>query len=179
VQSLIDSKIQLLDFGESYKKASKSLNEALDLVYSFESVKNKPDELIYDYTSRIKNRIDLVRETLINKINEASDKMIKEVDDYGKECTVNIPNLQSVASIASTKADLLSWNMNMNLLVLDEAGWKTYEEKSKLASDFLNIYTKALKQKIFLGEERKKQFDLKYLNVFDAFCSQIGFNTFV
>ncbi len=105
---------------------------------------------------------------------------LKELDLYEKECIENIPKLRDhskSAWLVSTKNDLVSSNLKMKWLVVDDALWKSFDTKSKSYLDLLEKLNKELRDKVFLGQERKSLIETKYLNVLDLFCSHIGFNT--
>jgi hypothetical protein len=59
------------------------------LIYDFDIVLNHHDFYLDDHIDKIKNDIDIQRETLIDKIHKISKEMIDKLDKYNEECKVN------------------------------------------------------------------------------------------
>jgi hypothetical protein len=152
------------------------------MVEDFEILMESPELSINEYSNKVRNQIDILRDELINKIQDASEKMMKQVDEYEKECSENTNKIKSefrVRYFSEIKQDLESRKSATDSLVINEQIWKTSAAKGNELCHVIKKESVALKDQLFLGEKKKKHFDIKYSNVFDAFSSHIGFNRYV
>ena len=149
-------------------------NKSFEMVESFETLMQSPESSINEHFSQLRNRIDLVREDFINKINEASEKMMVEVEEYEKACleyTRYIKNEPRKSRLSDIKADLAQRKSKTDYLVIDEKMWKDTISKGNEFCDFFTKETKIFKDEIFLGKEKKEKFEMKYSDLNDVFSS--------
>ena len=89
VEQLLKMQLDQIDMGEEHKNASKSIQELESVTETLKKLKENPENEIYETISALKNQVDLDREVLKNKIDEEADRLIKELDEYEKECKSN------------------------------------------------------------------------------------------
>ena len=72
-------------------KQKKTLIEELNNVKKdIDSITKDPEGFIYTYFAKETNKIDLKRETLIEKINDISEEMIETIKQLEKDCKLNL-----------------------------------------------------------------------------------------
>ena len=63
----------------------KYIQNAFRLFYRLESLRNNPDQYVYDYFEELKRQVDLRRETLKQEIDVCSDQIIRELENKKSE----------------------------------------------------------------------------------------------
>jgi hypothetical protein len=180
---LLKTEINKLDFGDEYKKAKGLIQEVRKLKSNYENTKNATGEHVFERFQEMRRKVDLIRESIIQKVNECSEKIIADIDSYETECKTNLATLDSKLKTNETidlkqiKKDLNVWKKRMKKLYYDSELCKEINQKGNEYSETLQNGIKNLKNEIFLGQDKKLEFETKYSNVFDIFCKEIKFNT--
>jgi hypothetical protein len=181
-QSLIANEINKLDFGEDHKKARELINELNELKSNYDNTKNSVEDLIFEKFHEMRRKVDLIREEIIQKVNDCSDKILSDIKTYEKECKANLSELDKklaaneALDLTKIKNDLNEWDKKIRKLFYDEELCKEVQNKNSEYSEKLKNGIKQLKNEIFLGEKKKFDFETKYANIFDVFCKNVGFN---
>jgi hypothetical protein len=97
------------------------LNKDVDLI------KKDPENFIYDYFAKEKNKIDLKRETLFAKINDISDKMIDKIKQMEIDSKSNLKE----------KQNLIDSNFDYKKLTGQVLEWKEEIRNPQLNNDRL------------------------------------------
>ncbi len=63
----------------------KYIQNAFRLFYRLESLRNNPDQYVYDYFEELKRQVDLRRETFKQEIDVCSDQIIRELENKKSE----------------------------------------------------------------------------------------------
>jgi hypothetical protein len=182
VECFLAGNISKLDFGENYTQASNLLKELVNAQDVYNRVKNKPEDLIVEKFQEMRNKVDLIREEIIQKVKNCSEKIHSDINAYEEECKRNLPNLNSMLQanelfdLSWIKADLSDWQMKMKQLYYDKELYTKINEKSAGYLMSLKNIAQELKIEILLGQEKKFEFETKYSNIFDTFYKHIGFN---
>ncbi len=82
VARLLEAEISRLDFGENYKQGLKLLQELKNVMTKYDEVKNKVVDLIFEKFQEMRRKVYLIREQIIQKVNECSEKIISDIDSY-------------------------------------------------------------------------------------------------
>jgi hypothetical protein len=175
--------INKLEFGEDHKIARELLNELKQLKNDYKNTRNSMGDKIFDRFQEMRRKVDLIREELLQKVTECSEKIIADIDSYESECKANLAELNAkleskkAFDLAKIKKDLRTWKQKMKNLYYDEGLCKEINENGKQSLERLKNELKQLKNEMFLGEERKNQFEMKYSNLMDTFCQHAHLNT--
>jgi hypothetical protein len=164
--------------------AYKTLKELNRAKVDSDEIKSNSEDLIFEKFQAMRNKVDLIRERIIQKANECSDHIISDIDLYESECKRNLSQLDSKLEsngtafhLARIKVDLREWEAKMTRINFEEALLREINDKTGEYSNRLENSAKKLKDEIFLGREKKLEFETKYANIFDTFCKHVGFNT--
>jgi hypothetical protein len=172
VQDLFKLKFKELDFGPNHKNASDRVNELKNFINDYCSLKEHPNEFIFEHFRKQRNNIDLAREKLFLDINQISDRLISEIDLQEKKCRANLLkfSLNTFSdNLASIKADLEKWEQDMKFLEVNDNLWTSISTRC-------NENVNTLKKSRMVFEERllEKSFELKTeLNLSDLFIKQL------
>jgi hypothetical protein len=180
IESIIGAEIAKLNLGDDYDEACYVLENLDELKNTFDQIRNNPEEFLYEKFRAMRHKVDLVRERLIQKINDYSDKIIADIDSYENECKLNLPefksNIQSDKfDLANFKDDLTKWHSKMNKLYSDE---DLCSEINSAGDGYLSSVEAALKEAenhLLTGQTKRREFETKYLNILDVFCKQLNF----
>jgi hypothetical protein len=182
-QDLLDSQLNELYFGKNYEKAAELLKTLHLLMSDYEQMKNNPEGFIFDYFQAVRDKVDLIRDELIQKVNECSANILTDIDSYESECRTHLSVMKAekaagdMPDIAKIKSELDAWQKRMDKLLYDKELYKTIAAKHKNFAQKLSSGIEDLQNEAIRGKARKFDFELKYLNIFDTFCKHIGFNT--
>jgi hypothetical protein len=182
VEGFLAGEISQLDFGDNYKNTTRLLGELTEASIYFDKLRKNPKDFIYERFQVMRRKVDLVREEIIKRVNDCSDKIMCDINSYEEECNLNLPYLESklesnkMFDLSGIRGDLKEWEAKMNKLHFDEAMCKEIGEKSAQSIRTLENTIKELKNEIFTGKENKHDFEANYSNIFTTFQSHIGFN---
>ncbi len=183
VECFLAGEISRLDFGENYKQAFKLLTELNDAQANYDEIKGTSEGILLEKCQAMRNKVDLIREEIIQKVNNCSKKVLADIDSYEANCKLNLSYLDSKLEennsfdLSEMKADLSDWKTRMNNLYYDKELYHSVCEKSGKYLKFFENSIEELMDEIFLCQEKKFEFDTKYANIFAAFGKSIGFNT--
>ena len=72
------------------------IQDMIQSIDRFEFIMNHQEFHLDDYCSKLKNKIDIHREELIQQIFKKSAEMIKKIDDYYEKCKKNLSSLTDI-----------------------------------------------------------------------------------
>jgi hypothetical protein len=182
-QALLDNKIEKLEFGEVFNNSTDKLNELIELTGCFYKRISDPQEFIYDYFKTKRNQVDIIRDQLIQRIQNCSESILSDFDLYERECKLNLPSLKEalfsneVYDDSRVKNELMGWKDKMGNLFFDKELCGAIDQKYNDHKIFLNNGIKEFEDKALLGKSRKLDFELKNSNLFDVFYKNSSFNT--
>ncbi len=101
-------------FDERTKTAIKVFDDLDILNKDIDLIKKDPENFIYSYFSKEKNKIDLKRETLFAKINDISDEMINKIKQMEIDSKSNL----------NVKQNLIDSNFDYKKLTEQVLDWK-------------------------------------------------------
>jgi hypothetical protein len=128
--------------------------------------------------------VDLTREELIHKlVVKCSDELIQELNEYEKECELNLPNYFDLMNsfendLAIMKTNLTKWETEIKHLVVDDNLWKSIQKQSELNLARLKVKYKEVENRMILGESNKAEIESKFSNVLERFGCILGFSRF-
>lgn len=164
LKDMIAAHVDTIDFGDVHKLAQKSCDH-------FEKELNKADEILADFgnfinenVTGIKNTVHLKTEEFKLLIDEAAQKLLNELDEYEKKCTVNLETasfLSGVKEFKRIKNDahekLAAWRNYLNELKYNEVICKkTKHDCDHSASEFIKRL-QSFKQAILLDQTLNKK----------------------
>jgi hypothetical protein len=173
-RDLLLSKLQELDFGADFKMAQTKLENLKWCLNHYEVLKKNPEDFIFEFFNKLRNKVDLAREDLIQKINDCSEKLMSEIAAYEKECRDNIPNLKTNESTDQIKAHLDKWEKEMSFLKIDNLLWSTIKMKCGEYSEQLMKCTSTFECSIFPSKS-KVELEQHFFDVFNLFGKHVGF----
>ena len=103
---------------DRFYDCQKLINNLNESIKKFQVIQGDPDNYIYDHFSELNRQVDLRRDTLIQEIQECSNKMIDEIATAHKAClevakikiaaaTPNIEALKSELDLLVVKCESL------------------------------------------------------------------------
>jgi hypothetical protein len=182
-QSFLDAELSKLYLGEEHKNSSELLVKLNEMIKNYEDTKNSAGNQIFERFRSMRQKVQLIRQEIIQKVIKCSERIISDINSYERKCRASLAELKSNfeteegLDLSRIKNDLAKWEKRMEKLFHDQDLCKEINQKGNEYSESLQNGLKNLKNGIFLGQEKKFEFETKYLNIFDVFCKQVGFNT--
>lgn len=161
VEQFLNSGIDKLGFGESFVEAKRIVNELKNVITEYENTLNNPSNVISIYFKSVKNKIDLKREELIEKINESCEMMIKHVENREKFYIEKIKKKEEnpfEKDLLVIKNDLKEWDEKLKSSVIDQEMWNNIKTKSTIAKDEVEKQLKMFNDQV----KGKRNFDDQY-----------------
>ena len=139
LEKLIERKINCIDLGNEYRSTFVKLEHFSELIEKLENLKKDPGEQVYNKISELKSEIDLRREQLKKKVDEDALSIIKQLEEYEKECMANISSfkaeIENNLKLYDWKEDLNRWRQQMQTFEKDIDMWKKIHEESSFKYD--------------------------------------------
>ena len=89
VQAQLEMKLNLLNIDLFHFNNCQEMFQDLNKrVKETESVRNDSDNYVYEYFAELRRQVDLRRDTIINSVQEYSNKMIEQIDHLEQECFI-------------------------------------------------------------------------------------------
>lgn len=154
VNQLLKSNLININFGKIHSDALNKCKELKKLIYNFEHFINDKEAFIFETFSKVRNRIDMVREESKLQIDKLADEAIEELNKKEHECKCIVKSNENMQ-----KFDLTSFKQSLDLsleqlneFVIDQARWsKILDEAEKqfnyLTSELNSQKTQALANK--------------------------------
>jgi hypothetical protein len=174
---LLTTEISKLEFGENHKQACELLEKLSHAYLNYHKIRNNPEEFLSEKFEAMRRKVDLIREQIIQKVHDCSEKNMSDINTYEERCKLNLRDLDSklksnrAFELSGIKAKLSDWETRMHKLYYDKDLCTEINDKSEEYSKSLKNSLKDLKNELFLGQEKKLQFETKYCNIFDTFSS--------
>jgi hypothetical protein len=181
IENLLEAEISRLNLGNEYHATCAILKDLNSLKDSYENLKSTPEDFVYEKFHAMRQKVDLIREDLIQKINDCSDKIIAEIDSYENECKQNLSRLNpwpKEFDISTIRDELSAWEGKMKKLYYDEELCSTIRDKSKDYKERIKTCHNELIDRILSGKANKYIFENKYSNVVDIFCKHLNFSKY-
>jgi len=157
-KSLIDIlnlNFHLTDQGKEAKKVLKELEKCIE---DIEMINNDPENYIFEYFLNIRNKIDLERERLKLSIDMISDQLMIKLNDYQKECKLNLDkikqlNKQTQIDLNKLKQQTSDWQEMLRSPKLEDQNIKTIKnEIDQNLNKPLEVFEE-LKESLLIGKE--------------------------
>jgi hypothetical protein len=183
IEGLIQAEINKLDLGEDYEEACRLVDDLNAQKAIYEKMRSKPEEFVFEKFQEMRRKADLIREDIIQKAQECSEKIISDINEYENECKLRLASLDSKpqsnepVGYSQIKDDLQNWKVKSKRLFCDEEFCNEVYEKLDEYSLKLSNGVKELKNELLLGKQKRFEFENKYLNILDVFYNSLGFNT--
>jgi hypothetical protein len=182
---ILEVEINKLNLCEDYNQAHTNVEHLNQLKDLYEEIKTNSKEFISQKFEQMRKRVRMIREEIIQKVNECSEKIISDIDAYENECQANLSANKLLNEIDSDynsflpeiKNDLKVWEEKLSKLYFNKDLFKEINEKSVEYISSLKSNLKTFTNKLELGSEKKLEFETKYRNIFYTFCEHIGFST--
>ena len=163
-------------------KSTKILIDDLDKVNKeIDLIDKDPEDFIYSYFSKEKNKIDLKRETLISRINDISDEMFEIIKQQETDAKSNLSEKKNLINSAQfdfkkLTDQLLDWkeeirNPKLSINRLDEIK----NESSKLLNKNDDIFFEAKKK---LLNEKELYFSPNYNEIKNEILGELFINNY-
>jgi hypothetical protein len=102
---------------ESQNKLHDDFRELESIINNYEKLNS--DVLIYDFFSKLRNKVDLHREVLLEKIHDRSDQIIKQLSQKEAEYKQNAQRIPKISFEELKNVDMLELNQNLRFSVLN------------------------------------------------------------
>ena len=166
LEKLIERKIDRIDLGDEYRSTYEKLEDFSEFFEKLEKLKKDPSGEIYNKISKIRNKIDLKREELKNKIDEDALSIIKQLDEYEAECKANIASIKAEiednTNLNGWKEDLNRWRLQMRTFEKDIDKWKKIHKEASIKYDDMRMSYYKILANLFLD----RFYDYKDLKLF-------------
>jgi hypothetical protein len=155
VEGFLAVEISRLDFGENYKNTANLLGQLNGLTNILDKMKKNPENSVFEKFQEMRRKVDLIREQVIQRVNDCSEKIIADINSYESECVLNLSKLNSkleldkAFDLSGMKAYVREWEKQMNKLYNNEALCKEISEKRLEHVKSLAKIHKELNNKIF------------------------------
>jgi hypothetical protein len=174
-QGLLEKQLQELNLGDIHKSAVASLKSLKESIQNFESFGDNAEDKIYGYFATLKNQVDLKRETMIQKINDSSEKLLSEIAALEAKCkqkwTESGFKLPKARQLSQMKAQACEWEKNLEKLVINETLWKEINNQCSNYKCQLEGDLKALESELLSCDLKKEEICEKFSN-FESFLSR-------
>jgi hypothetical protein len=178
-QDLISNKFTELDFGEDYKQAKQKLSELNQKFQEYTNLKSNPQDFIHEFFSNLRNKVDLERETLIQKINECSEKLLAEIDSYQNECMTKLSSSKAkeplCVNLAVIKSDLEKWEQELSYLKVDQKLWDSIKQMHVKHWTALESAKFSHENELIKCRLEKFQIEMKFSDMLSLFGRSVGF----
>jgi hypothetical protein len=169
IQRLLERHVHELDFGEEHKSAMASLTNLKSSIQCYESFGKNAEVYIYEYFAKLRNDVDLKRETMIHKINNSSDELLSEIAALEMKCKENYIKsglkLPKAEELVRIKSEVCEWEKSLEKLVVDDKQWKEIKKQCSNYKDKLEEDLKVLNDKLLSVVLKRKEIDEKFSNV--------------
>ena len=159
---IIEAQISSIDFGSVHKEATESCAKLSRFIKDMTNLLNNPGAYSYEEICQLKNLVNLKSEQLKLKIDEETEKMINNLNEYQNLCNIlltNDLNLMLKRKYLFTKelcsSNLTAWNNELNSLKFDESKWKKITFECNKSIEVLDETLKKFKDELLLGEFKK------------------------
>lgn len=181
MEILLEADIGRLDFGSSHRDACDNVKELRDQMNEYETRRDDPFGYIQSYFASLKADIESTRDNLVSQINQCSERLLDEIGEYELRCRESYERRKRKNGggndddrvINRIRIDLNDWECKIRRLILDEQLWRNINDKS---DGYLQQIDEQ-KYDLLLGRSNLTEFQTRYLNLFDLFSQDIGFNT--
>lgn len=144
LMDMISARIESLDFGSIHLEAKKSCNRFDQTLNKSDVMINDLDNFVHESVSDLKNKLYLKREEFKLLIDETTNKLVKDLDNYEKQCKKNLASLNANPILIefkkfkdASKQALSLWHKSLNELKYNEAICKQIKCNSeKMHQDF-------------------------------------------
>lgn len=164
VAVLIQAQLCKFDFGQQHKDTSKSCNDLKRQLDKNDAMVNDLDYLIHESINELKNRVTLKSEQLKLRIDEITQELIDELDEYERRCKVNCRdkdtdtgNFTSLLNEIKKQNDEAKkswkvWSSVLNELKFDVDKWTGIKLKCDETLESMNEKVKEFEKKVFINE---------------------------
>lgn len=169
---LINAQLCMLDFGHQHSETFKSCNDLKSLIDKNNAMVNDLEYFIYDSTSELKNQVMLKSEQLKVRIDEITQEIIDDLDEYERRCKINCENKDITHNFAALLSDFKKqneeaqkksndWSNVMNQLKFDVDKWTRIKVDCHEALNNLFEKRQLFEKEVFLNEleEKKSQIE--------------------
>lgn len=147
LESLLKKNIQNIDLGEEYNSARDKCSVFGDLLDRFNKIKSDPEMRISEVISDLKNKLDLRREEMKQKIDQEALGMIEKLNDFEKECKLKAASVKSDPKLDDKlkkwQINVKEWQQRMRTFERSDNWKKILDESTStikdLHSEFLNF----------------------------------------
>ena len=171
---LIAVNFSSFDFGQHHKESVKSCEELRKQLDENDLILPDSEYFIHDSIDELKNKVDLKSEQLKMKIDQTTQELIDELDDYGQRCKerqkqssqqndeFEVLKKEFRSQNEEAKTRLTNWTNVLNELNVDEAKWKEIKVECDKTIEDLSAKLKQFEKELLKNDEfdyRKFQVD--------------------
>lgn len=166
---LINANIKNIYFGHEYKEALGSFNKLNEMIAQLETIAKDPSYFINKSIGQLKNKTELIREHHKLVIDLRANQIIRQLDEYEKNCRANLNSFDFKAKVAKldkhvneVKLKLNKWKIILNDFGSIDYEWRTIVRESKQILSNLAGYLIDFEYELLLNDK----IDLHYSTVF-------------
>ena len=130
VSDLISAQLSKINFGHQHKETSKSCDQLKKQLDKNDGMFNDLEYFVHESIDDLKNRVSLRSEQLKVKIDQITQELIDELDEYENRCKINCGEINSTENFTSmlneikhlnekTKGSWKDWSSVLNELNFD------------------------------------------------------------
>lgn len=159
LMEIIDAEVASINFGVVHEDATQSFNLLDEALTRFETILNDPIYFVHESVTDLKSKINLKTEELKLLIDETSQRLLNELDEYEKQCTENIETSRPESGLDEfkklrdeTRAKMRSWSNFLNQLKYDEDKYKQIKTECDQCQNVLGAKFEVFKQAITMNK---------------------------
>lgn len=165
-EDMVKAQLDSLDFGPEYNESVKSCEKLKQQLDKNEAILSDVDYFIYESIDELKKKVEHKSEKLKLRIDEITQELLDDLDNYEKYCKEKRKSKQDLVSLIDqfkelnegAKKSCEKWKNELNELKVNDEKWKKIKEESEKAldemCDKLNNFKKLIMNTDF---ESKKQ----------------------
>lgn len=176
VSDMIDAQLGHIDFGEQHTEALNSCKSLKKQIDQIDLMLNDLDYYIHETISEMKNRVILKSEQLKFKIEQVTNILIDDLEEYEKSCIRDcgensIDDLQERNE--ELRKNLQEWSSVLNELKVDVKRWSGIKSECDESLRSMREKFKNFEKKVFMDEliGKKHQVALFERQIIDPFLT--------
>ena len=155
-ENLMKMQVANLNLGDTYEQAERECKRLEATLDNLTNLKNDPVNFIFEYISKLKNKVDLRREEIKLDVDRQSDDMIRRLEAFEQECYEKTKQSKLVAQgdelLKKARASLDEWSGGAKLMVSDESWRKEVVLQAKELDLKLINFRQMLKSNLLMNK---------------------------
>lgn len=171
VLDLISAQLTKINFGHQHKETTKSCDNLKKQLDKNDVMFNDLGYFIHESIDDLKNRVTLKSEQLKVKIDDITQELINDLDEYEKRCRNNSGDINSVENCELNELKKLNekakeswrdWSTVLNELNVDVEKWSHIKRECDSTLESIREKLKHFEKEVFLKELEVKKMQIGF-----------------